>query len=71
MDKKINDFVIFCLEIYKFKNNLSGKDVYKLFKDYKVFEYLREGYDVLHTQGDAWLIKDIDEFLKIRKIGTL
>lgn len=66
MEKKINDFVVFCLEAYKFEKKLSGKEVYELFEKYGVIKYLQEGYDVLHTQGDKWLMNDIDEFLKIR-----
>jgi len=66
MEKKINDFIIFCMEMYKAKKRLNGKEVYKIFENYKVFDYLQEGYEVLHTQGDGWIINDIDEFLKIR-----
>ena len=66
MDKKINDFIVFCLEIYKTKKGLTGKAVHRLFKEYGVMDYLQEGYDVLHTQGDQWIVNDIDEFLKIR-----
>ena len=66
MEKKINDFIVFCLEVFKLKYNLSGKEAYDLFDKYKVFEYLEEGYDMLHTQGEEWLINDIKEFLKIR-----
>lgn len=66
MDKKINDFIIFCLEYYKQKNNLTGREAYDIFEKYGVFDYLREGYDVLHTQGKDWLINDIEEFLKVK-----
>lgn len=66
MDKKINDFIIFCMELYKYKEKLTGKQVYELFETYGVFDYLQEGYDVLHTQGSDWLMNDIDEFLKDR-----
>lgn len=45
---------------------MSGKEVYNLFDKYKVFNYLKEGYDMLHTQGEAWIVNDIKEFLKIR-----
>ena len=40
MEKKINDFVVFCLETFKLKYNLSGKEVYNLFDKYKVFNYM-------------------------------
>ena len=66
MDKKINDFVIFCLEIYKAQKNMSGKEVFELFEKYGVINYLQDGYDVLHTQGDKWIINDIEDFLEIR-----
>ena len=66
MNKKINDFIIFCLELYKNKEKNTGEEVYELFYRYGVFEYLQDGYDMLHTQSDRWLINDIDEFLKVR-----
>lgn len=66
MEKKINDFIVFCIEVYKSKNDLTGKEVYDIFDKYGVLKYLHDGYDVLHTQGDAWLMNDINEFLKIR-----
>lgn len=66
MDKKINDFVIFCIEVYRADKNLTGKDVYELFKNKAVLEYLEDGYDMLHTQGKNWIINDIDDFLKTK-----
>ena len=66
MDKKINDFIVFCLENYKSDNWLTCEEVYDLFEKYGVLNYLQEGYDVLHTQGKEWLMNDINEFLKIR-----
>lgn len=64
--EKVNDFYIFCIEAYKFKKNISGKEAYDIFEKYKVFEYLEEGYDVLHTQGVEWLLDDINEYINIR-----
>ena len=66
MDKKINDFVIFCLEMYKTKNGITGKNAYDIFDKYGVLKYLEDGYEMLHTQGDGWLMNDIEGFLKIR-----
>ena len=31
---------------------------------------LDSGYDVLHTQGERWLVSDLDEFLKIRGVSA-
>lgn len=66
MEKKINDFIVFCMEIYKSKKFMTGKEVYELFEKYGVLNYLQEGYEVLHTQGDSWIVDDIDEFLRVR-----
>lgn len=68
MEKKINDFIIFCLENYKNNKNLSGKDAFLLFSKYGVFDYLENGYEMLHTQGHNYLIDDIDEYLKNRGV---
>lgn len=63
---KINEFVIFCIEVFKEKNKLTGKETYDIFEMYGVLNYLHDGYEVLHTQGDEWIMNDIEEFLKIR-----
>ena len=66
IEYKINEFIIFCLELYKEKEKMTGKDTYALFEKYGLLDYLHDGYDVLHTQGDGWIMNDIDEFLKNR-----
>ncbi len=66
IEYKINEFIIFCLESYKERQGLSGKETYSIFEKYNVFDYLVEGYAVLHTQGEEWIINDIDEYLKNR-----
>ena len=66
MKKKVNEFIVFCIKVYKADKNLSGKDVYELFKNKGVLEYLEDGYDILHTQGKDWIINDIDELLRTK-----
>ena len=39
MEKKINDFIVFCMEIYKSKKFMTGKEVYELFEKYGVLKY--------------------------------
>ena len=60
--------MIFCLESYKVYRELSGEAAAKLFRDYGVFEYIREFYDVLHTTGHSYINKDIDIFLQTRGV---
>ena len=66
IEYKKNEFIIFCIEVFKEENHLTGKETYGIFDKYGVLKYLYDGYDVLHTQGDRWLMNDIKEFLKLR-----
>ena len=61
-------FVSFCLEQYKMQKGLSGRETLKLFDKDGITDYLAKHYDVLHTQGATWLMHDIDEHIKDRKI---
>lgn len=70
MDKKQQDiayFISFCIEQYKNAKGLSGGEVMQEFSKYGVLEYLRDFFDVLHTQSYQWLLANIDEFINLRK----
>lgn len=55
-------FTIFCLECYKQYRHLTGKTVSKLFKDYGVYGYLNEFYDVLIQRVAAISITTLISF---------
>lgn len=57
-------FTVFCLESYKLHRSLTGKEVFKLFNDYGVFDYIHEFYDILHTTGHNYINNDIDIYIK-------
>ena len=59
-------FVVFCLEAYKRNNSLSGAEAVALFDRYNITEYLVDGYDVLHSLGEAALVNDISDFIARR-----
>ena len=70
MNKKTQDisyFLSFCIEHYKNRHNLCGAEAMRILDKYKVLDYLKENYEILHTQGWQWILEDIDEFIKIRK----
>ena len=46
---------------------LSGLEVFVLFKEKGVLAFLRNHFEVLHTQGDAYILEEIESFLKNRK----
>lgn len=35
LDKKVNDFIVFCLELYKEKEKITGEEHIKFFKSTK------------------------------------
>ena len=63
---KETEFTVFCMESYKVYKSLSGKQVYDFFRQYDVFDYIREFYDVLHTTSYQYINRDIDIYLKSR-----
>ena len=63
---KETEFTVFCMESCKVYKSLSGKQVYDLFRQYDVFDYIREFYDVLHTTSYQYINRDIDIYLKSR-----
>ena len=65
--EKVLEFITFCVEMYAKKHHVSGRDVALLFEKNGVMKYLAEGYDVLHTQGESWLLQDISSFLEKRE----
>ena len=63
------EFAYYCLENYKTYKSLTGEQVYHLFVQHGVFDYLKDFYDVLHTTGHKYTINDINLFLNSRSIS--
>lgn len=64
---KTNQFLIFCLENYKIANKQKGESALSDFKKYNVFEFLKSGYEVLHTQSKNYIISEINTYIANRK----
>jgi hypothetical protein len=64
---KILLFFAFCIERYKDFAHLSAEETLFVFRKYRVFDYLREGFDVLHSQGESYIVNEIDLFIKARQ----
>lgn len=62
--ERMTRFVVFCLEAYKRAEGLSGRAAAERFVRHGVTAYLREGYDLLHTLGEAALVDDIRAYLR-------
>ncbi len=60
-------FVSFCIEQYAKAKNMTAENVVNLFEQYGIMEHFCEFYDILHTQGNQWLIEEIDKMINDRK----
>ena len=60
-------FMIYCIELYRNKKGLSGKDVMALFRRYSVCEYLYQSFGALHTTGDEFIYEDINGFIQSKQ----
>ena len=70
MDKKTLDiayFLSFCIEQYKNEKGIDGMEAMRILDKYGVLEYLRDNFEILHTQSRQWILSDIDDFINLRK----
>lgn len=65
---KVMEFVVFCLEMYAEKHQLSGQVVAERFARQGVIQYLTDCYWELHSMGKEWLLNDIEDYLKAKEI---
>jgi hypothetical protein len=65
-NEKILEFIVFCIEEYKNAKNLQGEEVYRLFNEKGVLNFLNENFSLLHTFGKEYVLDTIDEFIKTR-----
>lgn len=65
-EEKIIEFASFCIENFKVKHSITGKEVAILFRQSGVLEFIRNGYEMLHTQGKEYILEEIEIFLKNR-----
>ncbi len=56
-------FMIFCAEQYKLAKQLTGRQLAELFSRYKVWEYVYNCYEALHTTGVRYIVEDIDLYI--------
>jgi len=52
-------FIIFVLEAYKKLEEVSALKAFSDFKENKVFSFLEDSYDVLHTQSLDYVVSEV------------
>jgi hypothetical protein len=63
-------FLAYCVEIYKDAKKISGKQVFSLFEQCGVLDYVMDCYGALHTTGPQYTVNDIDEFIAAQGISS-
>ena len=66
MDEK-TPFIVYCIEEYKSAEDKTGKEVIDLFNRYRVIDYIRAYYEVLHTTGRQYIVDDINLYINARQ----
>ena len=57
MSKEAN-FLIYCMERYRYLKKLSGADVARIFEKYDIYGYITKYFEALHTMGDNYIVQD-------------
>lgn len=60
-------FVVFCIEAYARRNKLSSLQAFALFKTKNLITFLKNNFEVLHTQGEEYILDEVKLYLKRRK----
>ena len=65
--EKILMFRTFCIESYCDIKDVYHEDALSLFRQYDVFEFLDDTFEVLHTQDVMYIIETIDRYIKSKR----
>ena len=65
MDKKVLEFVTYCIGRLSLQLKLSQQEVYKRLKSSGIlYGYIIPSYDVLHTFSSRYLMEDLTEYMR-------
>lgn len=60
-------FLVFCIEQYRLRENLPSAGVLAMFIRLGVDKFLRDNFEVLHSQGTEYILHEIDVYIKRRR----
>ena len=65
MDKKVLEFVTYCIGKLSINLKLSQQEVYKRLKQSGIlYDYIVPSYDVLHTFSSRYLIENLTDYMR-------
>jgi hypothetical protein len=60
---KESNFLIYCMERYRFYKKLSGENTAKEFEQYDLYNYVTKYFESLHTMGEQAIMQDLDAYI--------
>ena len=69
LPEKILMFRTFCIESYCDIKDVYHEDALALFRQYDIFGFLDDTFEVLHTQDIIYIIETIDRYIKSKRRG--
>ena len=70
MDKDCFEFVVYMIHACARKCHKTPKEIYQIIESKEcVSKYLIPLYDILHTQSVAFVVNDIEEYMKNRGVA--
>lgn len=60
-------FLMFCVENYREAKKMSAEELLVCFVRHGVFEFLRENYEMLHTQDTCYILDSITAYIRKRR----
>lgn len=65
MDKKVLEFVTFCIGQLSDRLKLTPEEIYRRLKTSGIlYDYIVPSYDVLHTFSSRYLVDDLTDFMR-------
>lgn len=65
--KAESQFIVFCIEQYRLRNNQPSAGVLAMFQNLKVDKFLTRNFEVLHSQSTEYILREIDLFITKHK----
>lgn len=62
--KAESQFIVFCIEQYRLRKNLSSAEVLIMFQNLGIDKFLTRNFEVLHSQSAEYILHEIDIFIK-------
>lgn len=65
------EYIIYCIEEYKRRHGMSGKETYRLFEQSGASQYIIDHYDALHTAGIEYTLDDIEGIIQTIEVRNM